>query len=59
MFRDVANGFDFGRVRVISRRFAAVRDLGGIFESYRRAPSVATPRNCGSEVRGFERGAQR
>ena len=35
MPRDVANGLEFGLVRIIWRRFATVRYLGGIFESYR------------------------
>jgi hypothetical protein len=35
MSRDVANGLEFGLARVISRRFATARYLGGIFESYR------------------------
>ena len=35
MSRDVANGLDLGPARVISRRFATARYLGGIFESYR------------------------
>ena len=35
MSRNVVNGLEFGLVHVISRRFATVRYLGGIFESYR------------------------
>lgn len=35
MSRDVVNGFEFGPVRIVSRRFATARYLGGIFESYR------------------------
>ena len=35
MSRNVADGLEVGLVRVVSRRFAIVRDLGGIFESYR------------------------
>jgi len=35
MSRDVAIGLEFRLARVISRRFATARYLGGIFESYR------------------------
>jgi len=35
MSRTIANGREFGLVRVVWRRFATARYLSGIFESYR------------------------